>query len=195
MTATPLAGNATLRTASEPRDMTDFEAAFDRCSPGLYRFIVVRIGGDAHLANDMMQSLWIKASRQGNAVPAGEVEFWLRAIARNLVREHWRKTARRPDHAPIADPALAGELAERLICADMPAEIVERRETKDQLLLAITGLPAADQALIIGHYFDGRSHAELADELGAGERAIEGRLYRARQALRTKLKHLDEEGW
>ena len=85
---------------------------------------------------------------------------------------------------------LAAELANRLVEEELPPEVLERKEVRDQLLLAITELPSGDQDLIAGHYFDGAAFAELARRTGLSERAIEGRLYRARQALREKLRHL-----
>jgi RNA polymerase sigma factor (sigma-70 family) len=165
------------------------DAAFDRCSRSIHRYIVVRVG-DAHLADDLMQQLWVQARRNEAAVPAGELEFWLRGIARNLVRTHWRVRARRPGSVPLADPALAADLAERLVSAELPPETLERREVRDQLLLAITELTSAEQEFIVEHYFHDRSHAQLAAAFGLSVRAVEGRLYRARQALREKLKHL-----
>ncbi len=69
-------------------------------------------------------------------------------------------------------------------------EALARKEVQDQLLLALTGLSGDAQELLIGSYFEGRSHAELASMLNVSERAIEGRLYRARVALRDKLAHL-----
>ena len=45
-------------------------------------------------------------------------------------------------------------------------------------MLAITELPAAEQELIVGCYFDDVPHAELAARVGISERAVEGRLYR-----------------
>lgn len=168
----------------------DFTCAFDRCSPGLYRFVVVRLGSDRHLADDLMQQLWLQASEASDAVPPAELECWLRAIARNLVRTHWRKQSRRPALVPLADPALAAELAERLAREDLPERWLDRREVQDQLILAITELPEEEQALILGHYFEGQSFTQLAERRGLSERAVEGRLYRARLSLREKLKHL-----
>lgn len=175
----------------ERGDLATLEAAFDRCGTALFRFVCVRVGGDRHLADDLMQQLWVQASRSERFVPEHELEFWLRAIARNLVRSHWRRHARAPAHLPLADPALGGDLAQRLVAEELPVEALARREASDQLLLALTELPAADQELIVAYYFHERSQAELADELGLSERAIEGRLYRARQALREKLRHLE----
>lgn len=176
--------------AAASDDAAAMETAFDRCSRTLYRFIVVRVGGDAHLADDLMQQLWLQARTSGAAVPAAELEFWLRGIARNLVRSHWRKQGRRPAVVPLAEPALAAELADRLAREELPPEILERKEVQDQLLLAITELGSDEQQLIVEHYFHDRSYAELGRRLGLSPRAVEGRLYRARQVLRLKLRRL-----
>jgi RNA polymerase sigma-70 factor (ECF subfamily) len=165
------------------------DVAFDRCSRSIYRYIVVRVG-DAHLADDLMQQLWLQARTAAAAVPDHEIEFWLWGVARNLVRTHWRQQARRPRILPQADPRLAGELAERIASEELPPEAVDGREVRDQLLLAITELGGADQELIVEHYFHDRSHAELAADYGLSVRGVEGRLYRARQALREKLRNL-----
>jgi len=176
-----------IRTAR--RDAAAMEAAFDRCSRALYRYIAVRVG-DAHLADDMMQQLWLQARTNGTVVAERELEFWLRGIARNLVRSHWRRQKRRPKHVPLADASLAAELSERLASEELPAETLERQEVRDQLLLAITELSSDEQELVVGHYFEGRSLVELGRMMGLGPRAIEGRLYRARQMLRRKLENL-----
>ena len=170
---------------------TEFEAGFDLYARSLYRYFAVRTGGDVHSAEDLMQQLWLKAATGETSVPAAEIEPWLRVIARNLIRTYWRKSAGRPERLPVANPKLARELAERLTGELIPPAVLERREVRDQLLLAITQLGAAEQELVIEHYFHGRSHAELAAGLGIGERAVEGRLYRARQSLRRMLHQLD----
>ena len=172
-------------------DATGMHAAFDRCSRAIYRYIVVRVG-DPHLADDLMQQLWLQARTGRSDVPPAQQEFWLRGIAKNLVRSHWRREKRRGMRTVSADPALAGELAERMCRDPLPTEFMERREMQTQLLLAITELGTNEQELIIGHYFRGLPHADLARELGLSLRAIEGRLYRARRQLRDKLKHLVE---
>ena len=143
------------------------------------------------MADDWMQQLWLKASQHASGVPPGEVEFWLHGVAKNLVREHWRKRSRRPAQVPIADPALAADLSDRLVTEELPTALLEKKEVRDQLLLAVTELPSDEQELIIGHYFHNQSHRFLAERLGVSERAVEGRLYRARQTLRTALKDLE----
>lgn len=167
-----------------------FDRAFSLIGPSLYRYMAVRLC-DSHLADDFMQQLWLQGSRQAGRVPADQLEFWLRAIARNLIRTHWRRLARRPAHVPVPDPALAAGTARRLVSEELPPTELERKEIRDQLLLAITALPSAEQELIVGHYFDQLSHAQLAARSGISERAVEGRLYRARQSLRSHLPEVD----
>lgn len=174
----------------DPNQFEPLERSFARCADGLYRFLAVRTGRDAALADDLMQQLWLKAQVSRRRVPADEVEFWLRGIARNLVRSYWRAHRREQIRLPLADARLAADLAQRLETQDLPADALQRREVCDQLLLAMTELPAADQQLIVAHYFEGRTHAEMAESLACGERAVEGRLYRARQALRRTLREL-----
>lgn len=176
--------------ANDTVETDSFEKRFDLCSSALYRYFVVRTG-DAHLADDMMQQLWLHAQRRSAEIPLLQVEFWLRAVARNLVTTHWRTVGRRPAQVPIADQAIAADLANQLVSHDLPADQLERREVRDQLLLAITELDAADQELIVGHYFGDESHAALAARLAISPRAIEGRLYRARHALRERLQSLE----
>lgn len=172
-------------------EQTDLEAAFAQYGRSLYRYFVVRTGVDAHEADDLMQQLWIRASRAAAPLPVGDIEHWLRAVAKNLVRQHWRKHNAARRYVPIAQPALATELADRIADEELPEECWQRREVRDQLILAVTELPSAEQELIVAYYFQSESQDRLAARLGISKRAVEGRLYRARRSLRRKLMDLD----
>jgi RNA polymerase sigma factor (sigma-70 family) len=192
MISSSLTGSVPADLGSAAGERAGLGPALDRYGASLYRYVVVRAGGDTHLADDLMQQLWLRATSNGGAsVPDDEVEFWLRGIARNLLRAHWRQARQRPAHLPVADPAVASRLAERMAGEDLPPQILERREVRDQLLLAVTALPSQEQELIIGHYFHGRSLADLAETTGLTARAVEGRLYRARRSLEQRLRELD----
>lgn len=169
---------------------SDVEVEYDRCASLFHRFFAVRLGNDPHTADDLMQQLWLAANRNGRHVPAAECEFWLRGVARNLLATHWRRHAR-PVVAPVADPALAAELADSLDAAPLPSALVEKREIRDQLLLALTELSAAEHELIVAHYWGNVGFAEIGRRLGLSVRAVEGRMYRARTALRERLRALE----
>jgi len=161
-------------------------------SRGLYRFLIVRARGDRHLADELMQQIWLacrSAPRPSHPEPAA----WLWSVARNLLAAHWRRQQSRPPHVPIENPAAAAELAARMAEGDLPDALAQRRELQDQLMLALTELPGDAQDLLIDHYFHGVTYDALAGRLGVGVRAVEGRLYRARHLLRERLAHFETE--
>jgi RNA polymerase sigma-70 factor (ECF subfamily) len=168
----------------------DRATTLEAIRPSLRRFLAVRLGNDEHLTDDLLQQVMLAATTGASIVPPAELEYWCRAVARNLVATHWRTHANRPKNLPIADASLALELAQRLSSEVLPSDILSRREMQDQLLLAITELDSADQDLVVAHYFRSESQAAIGARINASERAVEGRLYRARRALRDKLQSL-----
>ncbi len=175
--------------ASSPLPTTppDLAAAYDRLGGSLFRFFYVRVNRDEHLAADLMQQLWAAAAKNASRVPEAEIEYWLRGVARNLLNTHWRRVSSRPVHVALEDARTGASIAERMTRERLPADELEQREVQDRLLTAITALGASDQELIFAHYFEGAAQVDLAKRLGMSVRAIEGRLYRARQLLRDAL--------
>ncbi|MEE8169522.1 MAG: sigma-70 family RNA polymerase sigma factor [Phycisphaerae bacterium] len=177
--------DATDAPATKPASL---QQAFAHCCDGLYRFVLVRVGGDRHAADDLLQQTCATAA--GHARPptqADECEAWLRGIARNLIRRHWRQRRRDNGHVPLEDAAGSRRLAEDMASRPLPPEILSLKESLDQLLLAVTALPSADQRLIFEFYFDGRLQADIAHTMGVTRKTIETRLYRARRQLRAIL--------
>jgi RNA polymerase sigma-70 factor (ECF subfamily) len=191
MTSTTVTAAWVTSVGTQTNQAADLAQAFARCGRSLYRYLAVRVGADSHLADDLMQQVWMRAVQGSFSGPNTEIEYWLKAVARNVVREHWRRQKTVPPHVPIGDPALAAELAERIRSEELPEAVWERREVRDQLLLAVTELADVEQELIVAHYFQGKPQSSLAARLGISERAVEGRLYRARRALREKLRDLE----
>ncbi len=192
-TSASLTADVPVETCSDRADSRPtMEYLFDRYSAGIYRYISVRVGRNQALADELMQQLWLQGCKSGGAVPPDEFEFWLRRVAQNLISDHWRRKHRRPAQIPIENAAIAGELAERIDSELLPAEVVQKQELLDQVALAVTALPAADQELVVLHYVQGRPFGEIGERFGMSERAIEGRLYRARRKLKELLAHLEE---
>jgi RNA polymerase sigma-70 factor (ECF subfamily) len=167
----------------------DLRREFARSGDALHRYFAARLGADASSADDLMQQLWMQAARGATQVPAAELEFWLRRAARNLLATHWRKQRTRAttELNAAANGDEATRLAQRFISTALPADELERIELHERLKLAITSLPTAEQELLIRHYFEGASHAAIAEAIGISERAVEGRLYRARALLRERM--------
>lgn len=168
---------------------------FRRTAEALYRFILLRVAGDRDAADDLLQQTCYEAIRHRRPpADADECEAWLRGIARNLIRHHWRETRKRALRMPLEHTTRPGELAEDLESRPLPPDAMIREESIRLLMLAITSLSAADQGLIFAYYFEGRSQAAIADDLGVTAKSIECRLFRARSRLRTALRNVERSG-
>jgi RNA polymerase sigma-70 factor (ECF subfamily) len=183
-----------LDSATNAGDAEPLADALQRNAQGLWRFLLVRVGGDENLAEELMQELCLQAARtQASAGQAEYIDAWLFGVARNVLRRHWRTITRRRRNLPEVRVDVGTELSGMLDSTPLPNDYLERREVRQQVLLAITALPTDDQNLILQHYFDGKSQTDIADGLGVSSRAVEGRLYRARAALRERLQHMEDD--
>ena len=165
---------------------------FSRSADGLYRFILVRVSGDRHSADDLLQQTCHEATRS-RRMPENdeEAENWLRGVARNLIRRHWRKVQRQRRHIRLEEAASARQLVEDMESRPLPPDALVKAETARSLMLAITALPVREQRFVFAFYFEGRSHTEIADEAGVSSKSVETRLYRARNRLRTILRNIE----
>lgn len=104
----------------------------------------------------------------------GSWTAWLTAVTRNTA---WRYAQIQARHA-------AGELAEDL---PSPEERTLRRERQEALRWAMKELRPLERQIFYRKYYYRQSTAQIAAELSLTERAVEGKLYRARQRLRKAL--------
>lgn len=169
-------------------ETTRLERAFEHCGDNLYRFILLRVGNDRHAADDLLQQTCFEAARHRRIPGPDEAcQAWLFGIAKNLIRKHFRQARRDSKQRLSIASVVERKSTERGQDSNGASDSIEHDEAVPQLLYAIAALDQADQALILGSYFEGRSHEELARVIGVSVRAIEGRLYRARNALRAAL--------
>lgn len=192
--AQPVSQKAVDDGRGRPRSTSNSLSFIEQCCDGLRRFILVRVGGDPHIADDLLQQTFCIASgRSSMPEQADECEAWLRGVARNLIRRRWRDLKRMGRHIPIVDGTLARQLAEDMETRPLPPDVLLREESSTQLKLAITSLPSADQHILFAFYFEGRSQAEIADDMKVTAKSVETRLYRVRIRLRTILNNLGKD--
>jgi RNA polymerase sigma factor (sigma-70 family) len=144
--------------------------------PDLYRAVSRRVGADRALAEDLVQDTWLRAlgAWTRDRVP-NDPGAWLRTAAFNLLRNHYRaqRASEVFDDNTVAAAEATPDGAER-------AALVQ---------WGLARVRAADAALLTARHFDGQTLAELARTRGLSERAVEGRLRRARIALAKVLRH------
>lgn len=153
----------------------------------LYRYILPRVAWDACSCDDVLQQTIVAALRSERAPePEGEQRAWVRGIAANLSKRHWRDRARGRRAVQGCAQKRGPETLERLE-SDCPHAVLQDDELRDALLEAIGSLSADDQRILYAFYRHGRSGAELASEFDTSVKGIEMRLYRARARLRQRL--------
>ena len=64
----------------------------------------------------------------------------------------------------------------------LPPDDIDRRLDMRRLVARILSGVSARQRVVLVHYFTGHSHGEIAELMGITPRAVEGHLYRAKQA-------------
>ncbi|MGA9874602.1 MAG: RNA polymerase sigma factor [Solirubrobacteraceae bacterium] len=140
----------------------------------LLRFAVGRLGGDADLAEDVLQEAMINAYR---AIAAGarpeELRAWLFTIVRNCA-----SNARRARRASI--PLENHHEADT---SQNPALAVAGRERMQLLMGAIGELPDRQRQALLGHVLEGRSYREIATRQESTVSAVKALINRARRNL------------
>jgi RNA polymerase sigma-70 factor (ECF subfamily) len=120
----------------------------------------------------------------------GKFSTWLYTIAGNLCRNHARWKAR---HSTISmETELASQpdhtLGEQLPDGKAtPAQDAENHELAGAVRAAIQDLPDDQRQAILLYEYGDVAYMDIAKVLGCSIKAVENKLYRARQTLRDKL--------
>jgi RNA polymerase sigma-70 factor (ECF subfamily) len=149
--------------------------------PELYAFVSRRVGGDRAAAEDVTQEAWLRAVRawRREGLPS-EPLAWLKTVARRLIANAARGASRAPEQRELDLDAVVARVEPHAPSSDEAALL--------QLALARVG--GSEAVLLEAFHFDGRNTRELAEEFRTSERAIEGRLRRARAKLRRALERV-----
>jgi RNA polymerase sigma-70 factor, ECF subfamily len=164
---------------SRPPSEEDLIEAYRRTVRPLYAYVSRRVGGDASLAEDFVQDAWMRAIGDwpANGIPA-EPLAWLVRVARNSLVSHFRRM--RPQ---LVEPALLDRLE------GQPTAAASDPGAASVLNWGLARLRRAHAEVLEDFYFAGKSVRDMARERSLSERAIEGRLRRAREKLK---KHIEQ---
>jgi RNA polymerase sigma factor (sigma-70 family) len=135
---------------------------------------------NASEAEEIAQETFVRVWQQREKFRAGaEFRPWVFAIAVNLARNRLRWWRRRPEVA-LEEWSGAPEpgVETKLETAERAAAVRD----------AIAALPTELREAIVLFEYEQMSHAEIAEVVGATIKAVETRIYRAREKLRAALK-------
>jgi RNA polymerase sigma-70 factor (ECF subfamily) len=164
-----------LRSAVLAGDEQAWRVWYDAAFPELYAYAHWRCAGLRDLTDDIVQETWLTAVRRLRSFDPEQGSFhdWLRGIAANLLRNHWRQALRRNGRPRVSHPSTA------------PADAaLEERERAERIARTLTKLPERQEAVLRAKYLEGRSIADIAAEWGETPKAVESLLSRAREAFR-----------
>jgi RNA polymerase sigma-70 factor (ECF subfamily) len=132
--------------------------------------------------DDALQTTLLKIHRARHRFrPGSPVLPWVLTIARHVAVDHLRRPSRR-------EQGLDEVEVQRIPSEAPPAWRQEdEQEIVEAVREAIQGLPESSREVVRLHKLEGRSMAEVAEQLGLNEGAVRVRAHRGYKALAKKL--------
>lgn len=188
MDAASIGDDAVLMSRVREGDKTALATLMERWELPLKAFIG-RIVLNASEAEELAQETFVAVWQNRTRFRAGaEFKPWAFTIALNLARKRLRWWRRRPSVS--FDEWVESDTfrAEETMPTPGAPHLLERKELAAAIRVAIAGLPADLRESIVLSEYEQLSHAEIARIVGATPKAVETRIYRAKEKLRTALK-------
>ena len=177
---TPPSASRPRRKGLHEADRAEVEAVVAAHQKMVYGFLRGRMA-DASAADDLCQEVFLRflTSRPLVATGSGETSAWLVGIARNVLREHARRRARRR------------EVSWTELCLDVEHGGNQAAGDTDDRLARIPGcldgLGKTARTALDLHYGERLRLAEIGRRFDRSEGAVKLLLFRARQAVRRCL--------
>jgi RNA polymerase sigma-70 factor (ECF subfamily) len=148
----------------------------------LYGYVSKRTGGIRELTEDIVQESYLRALEnwKRKALPDSPLA-WLQRVARNILVDYVRKKRRDKKLDTNFNPSSNSHTSKD------PFQSLET-------FLAISSLGRKKTKILEAFYYDGMSVREIANQMEISERAVEGKLRRARQSLKSLLPEIKPNG-
>jgi RNA polymerase sigma-70 factor (sigma-E family) len=157
------------REASEYSD--EFDAFFDKYYPAMIRSLTL-ISGDAEVASDAVQDAFIRAYAKWNRIRRYDrPDAWVRRVAINRSRDHFRAASRRRNYEGAAAVPAAVESAER------------HTDNRDLVLHALQDLPRRQRTAVALYYLEGLDIRDVAKSMNITAGAVKFHLSKGREKL------------
>jgi len=148
---------------------------------------LLRMVGDHATAMDLTQETFVRLYTSRHSYkPMAAFSTYLFHIAANLARSHARWKSRHPT-VPMEDEQ--GDLVHEPVDPQLsPDDTAALHEKTAMVNKAIDALPIDLREALMLFTVQDMSHADIAATLGCSAKAVEVRIYRARQMLKDALK-------
>lgn len=174
------------------RVQADDHAAFGkivhRWNVPVKRFLF-RMVGNSGETDDLAQEVFARVYlKRASYRPVAKFSTWCFSIAANLATDRLRWWRRRPMSSLDAWWDAGGDTPDESTGALMGGDAVVRQERIAAVRAAVAALPVDLRATLTLFEYEEQSVADIADALGCTAKAVENRLYRARQQLKQSLR-------
>ncbi len=158
-----------------------FVAVYNALSPSLTRFVAKRLGSDYTKTEEILQNTAIAAWRSWSSFKHKSTYFtWLCRIALNKIADYYKGQIN--ERSKLIYPGLkyislieSPELS--------PVERLSINELRSSVNDCLNLMPKSKRKLLQYKFWKGLTHKQIAKILDISERAVEGRLYRAKQSF------------
>jgi RNA polymerase sigma-70 factor (ECF subfamily) len=152
------------------------------------RFIF-RVVGNAAEADDLAQEVFVRVyAKRATYRPGAKFSTWCFSIAANQARNRLRWWRRHPALSLNAWVEAGGETADESAAGTAAPHAVERHERISAIQSAVAALAVDLRTALVLFEYEGQSMEEIALALHCSPKAVENRLYRARQQLKISLR-------
>jgi RNA polymerase sigma-70 factor (ECF subfamily) len=173
----PVIASRGIKDSSRSQPESDLAAVYREYLAEVYRYVYRRCG-DRALSEDVAQDAFLAVIR--TADEPSEVSIgWLLRVARNRLIDIVRRSARYDSKLRLLQPRGSGVDEGEVVAETM------------RVRAALTELKEEHRLMLILHYIDGMTIAELADDLGRSEDATESLIRRARRNMVRQLERAD----
>ena len=156
------------------------------------RFIFRLVGHPAE-AEDLAQEVFVRVfSKRTTYRPGAKFSTWCFAIAANQAKNRLRWWHRRPALSLDAWTEAGGETPDESRAGAQASAQAERREQIAAVQAAVAALPLELRTALVLFEYEGQPVADIAVALNCTAKAVENRLYRARQRLKLLLQPAEQ---
>jgi len=168
--------------------VTEFFGRFFR---PLYRFALVRLGGNHADCEEIVQETFVAALKSMKSFQGESTLYtWLCGIARFKIYSLQRKRSRGASIAFIPSREVLEALG-GIDRQDLPDRVLEREDTARLVQLALSLCPPDHQRVLVDRYFAGQAMNDIASVWGKSPKAIESLLVRARRSLVRAIRRIE----
>jgi RNA polymerase sigma factor (sigma-70 family) len=169
-----------LKRIAADRDREAFRQIFEHFAPMIRAFLLKTGGGDWTQAEEVTQEVMIKIWRKAGSFNSSKASAttWIYTIARNTRIDFIRRNERAERKIEVEDIWHEAETAEPLV--DM-----QQRRVETQIRNAMATLPEEQKQVLYKAFMEGKSHNEVAEEMGLPLGTVKSRIRLALSKLQV----------